>query len=91
MNSSSDEDVDVQDADSCTEAELNQMFKQPLHLGAEEAISLKKSYILHLDVSQYVQPFIHYGNIVFLIQEFLAEISTKWWRQHRRILCIYSI
>lgn len=54
MGSSSEEDVDTQDGEMCTEAEINQLFSEPLHLSTEEAISLKKNYILHMDVSQYV-------------------------------------
>lgn len=52
MGSSSDEEVVALDGDLCVAEELAKQFKSPLYLASEEAITLKKSYILHLDVSR---------------------------------------
>lgn len=54
MDSSSDDEINILDSDSCTTDELNKLFNRPLYLSAEEAISLKKDYILHLDVARLV-------------------------------------
>lgn len=57
MGSSSDDEINILDGDSCTTEELDRLFKHPLYLGAEEAISLKKDYILHLDVARLERKF----------------------------------
>lgn len=81
MGSSSEEDVDVQDGDLCTEGEINKLFKGPLYLGAEEAISLKKNYILHLDATQYV---------ITLTHSFPELISSHIFRSFDKVIATTS-
>lgn len=51
--SSSDENEPVEiDCDTCTTQELSELFDESLRIGSEEAISLEKDYILHLDLSR---------------------------------------
>lgn len=45
-------EIDCIDGDTCTEAELNQLFGESLRISSEEAISLQKDYILYLDNSR---------------------------------------
>lgn len=52
MGSLSDDENVVLDGDLCGIKELKAQFHSPLYLASEEAITLKKSYILHLDVSR---------------------------------------
>lgn len=66
MNTSSEEDIDIQDGDSCPPDEINKLFNVPLNLSTEEAISLKKNYILHLDVSQYEPSLIFHIEIILM-------------------------
>lgn len=54
MGSSDEDEIAVQDGDSCSLEELNRIFKSTLHLSTEEAISLQKNYILHLNTSRLV-------------------------------------
>lgn len=50
--SSSDEEGDaIIDGDICSSDEIDNFFKSSYNLVSEEAISLKKNYILHLDNS----------------------------------------
>lgn len=83
MGSSDEDEITVQDGDSCSLEELNRIFKSPLHLSTEEAISLQKNYILHLDTSRLVcyskfmfeKPFLKLVFVVFIF--FLAPL-TRW-------------
>lgn len=43
--------IEINDADTCTSAELNNLFDHSLRLSNEKAISLKKDYLFHLDIS----------------------------------------
>lgn len=48
MSSSGDEEQPILDSDICNEIELEKSFQFAYNLSSEEAISLKKTYILHL-------------------------------------------
>lgn len=45
---SSDEEDPVLDEDSCTQSEINELFKFNYYVTSEQSVSLKKNYILHL-------------------------------------------
>ncbi|KAG4077168.1 hypothetical protein HA402_016155 [Bradysia odoriphaga] len=52
INSSDDEDTDIIDENTCTDAELNELFSNQYHLTSEECVSLKRTYILHMASSK---------------------------------------
>lgn len=43
--------IEINDADTCTSAELKNLFDHSLRLSNEKAVSLKKDYLFHLDIS----------------------------------------
>lgn len=53
MSDSEDENDNTVDCDVCSVEELGSAFKTAYTLASEEALSLKKIYILHLDHSRY--------------------------------------
>lgn len=55
MSSSDENDQSEIDCDTCTTAELNCLFKDSFRISSEEAISLQKDYVLHLDNSRYAK------------------------------------
>lgn len=52
--SSDEEEVTIFDGDTCGADELASSFKHTYNISCEEAVSLKKSYILHLNNSRLV-------------------------------------
>lgn len=54
MSSSDEEEQTIVDGDSCDANEIASLFKLACNISSEEAISLKKSYILHLNNSRLV-------------------------------------
>lgn len=52
MSSSEENEPDEIDCDTCTTPELSELFDESLRIASEEAISLEKDYILHLDHSR---------------------------------------
>lgn len=53
MSTSEEIEQNEIDADICNETELKKLFDESLRISSEEAISLKKDYILYLDNSRY--------------------------------------
>lgn len=52
MSSSDEEEQTIIDEDICSESENAKFFKLSYNISSEEAISLQKSYILHLNNSR---------------------------------------
>lgn len=52
MSSSDENEHDEIDCDTSTSLELSKLFDESLRIASEEAISLQKEYILHLDHSR---------------------------------------
>lgn len=52
MSSDENEQNEI-DCDTCTTAELSQLFDESLRITSEEAVSLQKDYILYLDNSRF--------------------------------------
>lgn len=53
MSSSDENEHNEIDCDTTTAQESSELFDESLRIASEEAISLKKDYILHLDNSRY--------------------------------------
>lgn len=56
MSSSEEEEQTFIDGDTCDVREIAKSFKIPYNVSSEEAVSLKKDYILHLNSSRLVSP-----------------------------------
>lgn len=52
--SEEEEELNIVDADTCSSIELEKLFNFSYILSSEEAVSLQKSYILHLDSTKLV-------------------------------------
>lgn len=52
MSNSDEDEQTIIDEDTCSESEITKFFKLPYNISSEEAISLQKSYILHLNNSR---------------------------------------
>lgn len=49
---SSDEEDPVVDSNKCSNDEINKQFSTHFHIASEQAVSLKKTYILHSAASK---------------------------------------
>lgn len=52
MSSSDENDSNAIDCDTCATDELNRLFDDSFRISSEQAISLQKEYVLHLDSSR---------------------------------------
>ncbi|KAJ6643279.1 WD repeat-containing protein 89 [Pseudolycoriella hygida] len=51
-DSSDEDDSEIIDGNTCSDLELTELFTSQYHLSAEECVSLKKTYILHMAASK---------------------------------------
>lgn len=56
MSSSEEEEQAYIDGDTCNVSEIAKSFKTTYNVSSEEAVSLKKDYILHLNNSRLESP-----------------------------------